>query len=104
MLRLSTDHVLQQCVQHMYVCDSRTEFCQRVTSLLQVVLCSRLHNSKNNEYLALKRVEYCAYRLDKDTYLGMVFEKVTPVYKKSPRDSPYARVSPPGQPRNFHDL
>jgi len=40
----------------------------------------------------------------KVTYHDTVFENVTPVYKKSPRDSPRARVSPGGQPRNFYGL
>jgi len=40
----------------------------------------------------------------KGTYHDTVFEKVTPVYKKSPRDSPRARVSPVDQPRNFYGL
>jgi len=42
--------------------------------------------------------------LYKDAYHDTVFENVTPVYKKSPRDSPRARVSSGGQPRNFYGL
>jgi len=38
----------------------------------------------------------------KVSYHDTVFEKVTPVYKKSPRDSPRVRASSVGQPRNFH--
>jgi len=37
-------------------------------------------------------------------YHDTVFEKVTPVYKKSPRDSPRAHVSPVGQPHTVHGL
>jgi len=40
----------------------------------------------------------------KYNYPNMVFENVTPVYKKSPRDSLCVRASPAGQPRNFHGL
>jgi len=93
-IRLLSGYILQQCI-HMSPCVTLVQnFCQRVMYLLHRALCRRLHNSKNNGYLVVKRYSCVCTGLRKAAYHDTVFENVTTVYKKkSPGQPARARVA-----------